>query len=107
MSPLLWAALAVGFLLGFGPTRFYYEAKEDKRAAASMAAALEQEKENVRIVTQYQDLLTGVSNWYQRNPVRVRIQGREESPGCPTPRAEDIVLTVGGVKRSDGEAIDP
>ena len=107
MSPLIYAALVAGFLLGFTPTRLYYEAKEDKRAAVEAEAALAQEKENVRIVTQLQDLLTGVDRWYRANPVRVRIQGREGSAACPTTNAADIVLTVGGVKRSDGGATGP
>lgn len=100
----LVAALVLGLLGGWYPTRAYYQAKEDQRAKVEAEAALAQEKKNVEIVTHYQDLLSGVSDWYQRNPVRVRVQGRPGSTACPAPRAEDVVLTVGGVTRGDGEA---
>lgn len=108
MTPYIMAALFVaGIVAGGLPVRMYYEAKEDQRAKVEAEAALEQEKRNVAIVTQYQDLLSGVSDWYRRNPVRVRIQGRETSPGCPTPDASSILLNVGGYEGSDGGAIDP
>lgn len=107
MTPYVMAALFVAGLFAGGlPTRMYYKAKEDHRAKVEAEAALEQEKRNGAIVSQYQDLLTGVSDWYRANPVRVRVQGPSGSSACPAPRAEDILLTVGGVKRSDGGATD-
>lgn len=109
MNPQLIAAvvvLALGLLGGWYPTHLYYGAKEDERAKVEAEAALEQEKRNVEIVTKYQDLLNGVDGWYRANPVRVRIQGRQDCPGNPAPRAEDIVLTVGGVAGSDRAATD-
>lgn len=108
MTPYLMAALFIaGIFAGGLPVRMYYEAKEDQRAKVEAESKLEQEKRNVAIVTQYQDLLSGVSDWYRRNPVRVRIQSREGSPSCPTPDAGSILLDVGGYKGSDGGAIDP
>lgn len=97
---LYLAVFLAGLLCGAGPTRFYYEAKEDARALTEAEAAIDQEKKNVAVVTYFQDALSGVLDHYQRNPVRVRIQGGQASPGCPPPRPEDILLTVGGYQGS-------
>lgn len=103
----LVASIVIGLLGGWYPTRAYYEAKEDRREKIEAEAALAQEKKNAAIVTQYQDLLSGVSDWYRAHPVRVRIQGRQGSPDCPTPDASGILLNVGGYQGSERGAIDP
>ena len=97
MNPYLLAAIfAAGLFAGAAPTRMYYEAKEDQRAKVEAEAALEQEKRNVEIVTQYANLLTGVSDWYQRNPVRVRVQGNKECPGGIATDLKGVILTIPG-----------
>lgn len=99
---LLVVAFIVGLFAGAAPVRMYYEFKEDQRAKVEAEAALEQEKKNVAIVTQYQDLLSGVSDWYRRNPVRVRIQGSKNCAGDSSTTLSDVILTLPGYKGSDG-----
>lgn len=102
MTPYLMAALFVAGLFAGGlPTRMYYEAKEDSREKVEAEAALEQEKKNAAIVTQYQDLLSGVSSWYRDHPVRVRIQGNKDCPGGITTDLQGVVLTLPGYQRNN------
>lgn len=97
-------AIAAALLAGWYPTHLYYEAKEDHRAKVEAEAALEQERNNVELVTHYQDLLTGVSNWYRSNPVRVRIQGNKDCPGGASTTLSDVILTLPGYQGDNGAA---
>lgn len=106
MPPIGTIVFVIGIVVGFLPMWGYHSWQNDKREKEIADAKLLQEKENVRIVTQYQDLLSGVSDWYGRNPVRVRIQGCQGSAGAPAPTADGITVTVGGIQRSYIETVD-
>lgn len=103
MNPMA-IVFVFGLLAGAVPVFGWYEWWAMREENAALKKNIELERKNVEIVTQYQDALAGVLAYYQRNPVRVRVKGCETSPGNPAPRAEDVVLTVGGYKGSDGEA---
>lgn len=106
MNPLV-IVFVVGVACGALPVLGWNHYWSLRGEVAELKESARLEKRNVEIVTQYQDLLSGVSDWYQRNPVRVRIPSSQGSTACPSPSAEDIVLTVGGISGRDGGAANP
>lgn len=97
--------LVIGVFCGSIPTIGWYEWWEMKHENTLLKENAILERRNVEIVTEYQDLLTGVSNWYRSNPVRVRVQGNKECPGGFDADPGSVTVTVGGVKRDNGSPV--
>lgn len=107
MNPLVTVVFVVGIAVGWLPTFGWYEYWETITEKKALEAERDQERKNNEIVTKYHDALAGVLAHYQLNPVRVRVQGSKECPGGITTDAENVVLTVGGNKGSNGKAANP
>lgn len=71
--------------------------------------AAERER-NYEIATKHSSDLFQVLDYYRRNPVTVRLPSRPcntgESPGGVDVPADSVTVVVGGVKQSNGEAVD-
>jgi hypothetical protein len=97
---------SIGLVCGAIPPVLYHLWDGLKQENTALIEGIKQEKQNVEIVTQYQELLSDVSTWYQHNPVRVRIPGNKDCPGGIAPNPESVIFTVGGYKGSIGSTVD-
>lgn len=99
----------IGIVVGFVPMFWWHSWRNDIREKEQLEAVIKQEKKNVEITSKYATDIAYIHSHYQSNPVRVfisRPDGKGGSTSCPDVTTKDIVLTVGGVKASDGAKTD-
>ena len=99
------AALILGLFASWWVMDTRAEKLELKREKEAAEAVAKQEKKNAEITAEHVRDVQTIHLHYQHNPVRVFIPrgpGQSGGTACPDVTPKDIVLTVGGVKRSDG-----
>jgi hypothetical protein len=103
MVPLSVWTHAGSFILGAALVGTAWNVIEERnqlrRDSEEQKAVIAQEKKNAEATAEFVRDIQTIHLHYQHNPVRVLLRPKAGEPtSCPDVRAEDVILTVGGVK---------